>query len=100
MDTKWLRNSFIYLLILVAAIALFISVVPSGGRSSDVVPITQVATLVSDGQVSKISVEGNTATVTVKGQTQTMRAQLPPNGDVAQALKNQGVTDAAIKAVT
>ena len=30
MDTKWLRNSFIYLLILVAAIALFISVVPSG----------------------------------------------------------------------
>ena len=34
MDTKWLRNSFIYLLILVAAIALFISVVPSGGGFS------------------------------------------------------------------
>ncbi len=34
MDTKWLRNSFIYLLILVAAIALFISVVPTGVGST------------------------------------------------------------------
>ena len=100
MDTKWLRNSFIYLLILVAAIALFISVVPSGGHSSNVVPITQVATMVSDGQVSKITVDGSTATITVKGQTQTLQTQLPPNGDVAQALTNQGVSEAAIKAVT
>jgi cell division protease FtsH len=99
MDTKWLRNSFIYLLILVAAIALFISVVPSGGRSSDEVPISQVATLANQGEVSKISVDGSSATVTVKNQAQTLRAQLPPSGDIAEALKNQGVSDAVIAAI-
>ena len=31
MDTKWLRNSFVYLIILVAIIALFFTVVQQGG---------------------------------------------------------------------
>jgi cell division protease FtsH len=38
MDTKWLRNSFVYLIILVAIIALFFTVVQQGG-APDVKPI-------------------------------------------------------------
>src|SRR4030088_861129 len=38
MDTKWLRNSFVYLIILVAIIALFFTVVQQGG-TPDVKPI-------------------------------------------------------------
>src|SRR4029450_3205307 len=38
MDTKWLRNSFVYLIILVAIIALFFTVVQQGG-TPDVRPI-------------------------------------------------------------
>ena len=35
MDTKWLRNSFVYLIILVAIIALFFTVVQHGGAPDD-----------------------------------------------------------------
>src|SRR5215212_8509403 len=38
MDTKWLRNSFVYLIILVAIIALFFTVVQQGG-ATDVKPV-------------------------------------------------------------
>jgi cell division protease FtsH len=96
MDTKWLRNSFIYLLILVAAIALFISVVPSGGGSSNEVSIGEVVTLAKQERIKKITVESDMATVTRNDSTQTVRARLGANTDIYDLFKNAGVPQAAV----
>src|ERR687885_672571 len=57
MDTKWLRNSFVYLIILVAIIALFFTVVQQGG-TTDVKPIAlnDLAQRIKQGQIKSIEV--------------------------------------------
>ena len=76
MDTKWLRNSFIYLLILVAAIALFLSIFPStGGKEPTDMPISDVVRLAKAGQIKKITVEGDTLIVE-RNDSATRRARV------------------------
>jgi len=42
-DNKWLRNSFVYLIIMVAVLALFFTFLGGGGdKSNQTVPISQV----------------------------------------------------------
>src|SRR3984893_355120 len=56
-DTKWLRNSFVYLIILVAIIALFFTVVQQGG-TPDVKPIAlnDLALRIQRGEIKSIEV--------------------------------------------
>ena len=56
MDSKWLRNSFVYLIILVAVIALFITMFPSSDREPAYIPISDVVTGVQQGKVRTITV--------------------------------------------
>jgi cell division protease FtsH len=91
-DTKWLRNSFIYLLILVAAIALFLSIFPStGGKEPTDMPISEVVRLAKAGQIKKITVEGDTLIVERNDSTQRARARKDPNSDIYQILSTTGV---------
>jgi cell division protease FtsH len=63
-DSKWLRNSFVYLIILVAVIALFVSMFPSaGGQQPASVPLNDVITGVQQGKVRQITVTDDTLTV-------------------------------------
>jgi cell division protease FtsH len=57
MDTKWLRNSFVYLIILVAIIALFFTVVQQGG-APDVKPVAlnDLAQRIKRGEIKSIEV--------------------------------------------
>ncbi|HEY3079005.1 MAG TPA: AAA family ATPase, partial [Chloroflexota bacterium] len=93
MDTKWLRNSFIYLLILVAAIALFLSIFPStGGKEPNERPISDVAVLAKDGKIKKITVEGETLTVELKDPAgQKIRVRKDPNSDIYDIFRTTGV---------
>ena len=99
MDTKWLRNSFIYLLILVAAIALFISVVPTGGKDSGEAKISDVIQLAAQGKIGKITVEGDTLTAERSDNAAKLRARLGPNQDVYEILKNAGVSQTNVEAI-
>ena len=64
MDSKWLRNSFVYLIILVAVIALFVSMFPStGSQQPPSVPLNDVITGVQQGKVRQITVTDDTLTV-------------------------------------
>ena len=92
MDTKWLRNSFIYLLVLVAAIALFFSIFPtSAGKSEGAMSISEMVQLAKDGMVRRITVEGDNLTVerADNGQRATLRKE--PSGTVYSLLKDAGV---------
>ncbi|MCD6290266.1 MAG: cell division protein FtsH, partial [Anaerolineae bacterium] len=68
MNSGWTKNGFVYLLILVAAAALFFSIFPQGERSQTV-DITTVAGWVKRGEVESIRVRGNDLLIKHKGQT-------------------------------
>ncbi|MHB1417100.1 MAG: ATP-dependent zinc metalloprotease FtsH [Chloroflexota bacterium] len=97
MDTRWLRNSFIYLLILVAAIALFFSLFPPGDKKdSNPVNISNITQDVKAGNVQKLVVEGDTVTATLKAGSQSETATLPEGTTVYEALRYSGVSEETI----
>ena len=67
MNQRWVRNSFIYLLILVAVVAILFTVLrsPDGGQD---VNITDIITMAQNREVDKIIVDGNTV-IAVKGDS-------------------------------
>jgi cell division protease FtsH len=92
-DTKWLRNSFIYLLILVAAIALFLSIFPStGGKEPNERPMSDVIALAKADKIKKITVEGETLTLELTDQPQQKaRVRRDPSSDIYETFRAAGV---------
>ncbi len=92
MDTKWLRNSFVYLIILVAIIALFFTVVQQGGgQEVKQIAINELAQQVKTGNVKSIQVTDSRAVATTKND-QKFSFRTEPNTSVPQTLANFGVT--------
>ncbi len=92
MDTRWLRNSFIYLLILVAAIAAFLSVFPgSGSREPNAIPMSEVISLARGGQIRKITSEGDLLTIERRDTGQRVQARKDAGSDIYQILNTTGV---------
>jgi cell division protease FtsH len=57
MDTKWLRNSFVYLIILVAIIALFFTVVQQGGTPDvKAIPLNELAVRIQQGSIKSMEI--------------------------------------------
>ena len=67
MNFRWMRNSFIYLLIIVAVIAILFTLLsePLGGTNE--VPISQVVSMAARGQLDLIEVRGDDLDITVCG---------------------------------
>ena len=75
MDPRWLRNSFIYLIILVAALAVFFVLLAPGPS----VPEQSIGVLIQQaksGQLQQIEVQGGTLTVIpFQGERYTVRSE-------------------------
>ncbi len=99
METKWLRNSFVYLIILVAIIALFFTVVQQGGgQEVKQIAINELAQQVKTGNVTSIEVTEDRAVATTKGdQKFTFRKER--DASVPQMLASFGVTPAEMAQV-
>src|SRR5690242_10253504 len=96
MDTKWLRNSFVYLIILVAIIALFFTVVQQGG-TPDVKPVAlnDLAQRIKQGQIKSIEVTDDRVTATATnpgGADQKLSTRTGANTNFLDAMHNFGVT--------
>ena len=63
LSSRWLRNGFIYLLILVAVVAIVVSLV-SRGEGVETKDISEVIAAAKAGEVDKIKVSGDSLTVT------------------------------------
>ncbi len=98
MDTKWLRNSFVYLIILVAVIALFITMFPPSEREPVSVPISDVVTAVQQGKVRSISVTEDKLTVDFSDRPKAV-ALKEHNANIYQVLQDGGDTKDQIQAV-
>ncbi len=99
MDTKWSRNFFVYLIILVAVIALFVSMFPAAGeREPASVPLNDVITGVQQGKVKDITVTQDKLTVDfTDGRKATSRKE--SNSTIYQILADGGVSKDQIQNV-
>ncbi|HLF04403.1 MAG TPA: ATP-dependent zinc metalloprotease FtsH [Dehalococcoidia bacterium] len=60
-NNRWLRNSFIYLLIIVGAIVIFLSLSPGFGARNEL-PLTAVIAMAKNHEISEIVVDGQRLT--------------------------------------
>src|SRR3989304_2776155 len=90
MPSRWMRNSFIFLLILVAVIAIFVSFFrpPSNTETKD---LSDVIALARSGQVESIEAQGDTLTVRLKNSSQIYKSRKESGSSIVEVLKNNGV---------
>ncbi|HVA26163.1 MAG TPA: ATP-dependent zinc metalloprotease FtsH [Chloroflexota bacterium] len=97
MDTKWLRNSFVYLIIMVAILAVFFTIFQQPGKEKSV-PLTDFyQTIVNDaknGNKDAVLINGNK--LTVKSPEGTKTAWIGDRTNVMQDLHDRGVQDGQV----
>ncbi|HEY52575.1 MAG TPA: ATP-dependent zinc metalloprotease FtsH [Caldilineae bacterium] len=81
MNANWSRNNiFVYLLILVAAAALFLSVFQSSDARPEEVDVTSIARAIQEGSVESIVVNGDDVEVTMR------------DGDIVRTRKDEDIS--------
>jgi len=91
-STNWLRNGFVYLLILVAVVALFFSFFSQGSSNSNKIDIAQLAQWVKDGDVEAIEVSGEQVRVKRFGRDEWYVTHKEPTVGLTQTLRDFGVS--------
>ncbi len=95
MNSTWQRNSLVWLLIMVAVGALFYSASQSAERPPEK-ELTEVASLIESGRVSKITMAGDQLRVQLVNDTQTYVAQKEPDLSLTSAFTKLGVSAEAL----
>jgi len=91
-NANWSRNNiFVYLLILVAAAALFLSIFQSTDSRPEERDISSIARSVQDGTVQSIEVNGEEVTVTLNDDT-VVRTRKDEEISLLETLESLGVT--------
>ncbi|HLB12036.1 MAG TPA: ATP-dependent metallopeptidase FtsH/Yme1/Tma family protein, partial [Dehalococcoidia bacterium] len=92
MNYRWLRGSILYILIIVAVVAIFFAFFSPGGGAKDL-PLNQAIEWVKQGKVSKIEISGDSLTLTTKEGT--FRSRKEEGTSVYEILDIAGVNPAA-----
>lgn len=89
MNSRWLRSSFVYLLIIVAVIAVFYAIVPARGGTTEI-SINEVIGLARDNRVEVILVDGDVLKVKTKDGAE-FKSRKEPGTSVYEMLLEAGV---------
>ena len=90
MSSRWMRNSVIYLLIVVAVIAIFFTLLSEPLGGSREIPISQVVQMAASGQVKSIDVRGDKLDITTTaGESFTSRKE--SGASVVEVLESSGI---------
>ncbi|MCH7811688.1 MAG: ATP-dependent zinc metalloprotease FtsH [Chloroflexi bacterium] len=97
MSSRWVRNGFIYLLILVAVIAIVYSLF---GRSEGTESrgLSEIIASVRAGEVSKIEVSGESLTVTMTNN-EVVKSRKEKDVGIFTLLRDAGVSESAIDSI-
>ncbi len=90
MNSRWIRNSFIYLLIL-GAIALVVVMFFRPAAGSRDVPISEVVQQAKDGNVEKITVTGDSLLVKLSGEEEEVRSRKESSSSIEEILRQNDV---------
>ena len=101
MDSKWLRNSFVYLILLVAVVALFLTAFPMGqdGKGDNpAISISRVASDIKEGKVQRISITEDRLQIEYDNKNRAT-SRKDANSSVTQQLRDYGVTPEQLESV-
>jgi cell division protease FtsH len=91
MSSRWLRNSFIYLLILVAVVAIVFSFFRKGDSSTSI-PFSEVVSRAAKGEVESIEVSGKKLNVDLRSDDKKYTSRIGEGTDLERNLKDAGAT--------
>ena len=95
-NNRWVRNSLIYLLIIIGVIVIFYTLIPSFG-SSERMSLKQVLDQSRSGQIKQIVVDGEKLTVIPQTRTGSemvkYTSRIGKNTDLIQLLSDHGALD-------
>ena len=98
MNANWIRNAFVYLLIIVAAAALFINIYQPGDTPEQIT-LSQLATAVERGNVSAIVVREDEVRVTLTNNSGVVATRREPNIPITETLTVMGVPSDRLAAI-
>ena len=98
MTSRWMRNSFIYLLIL-AAVVMVVAMFFRPATGSREEPLSWVIAQAQTGNVHRIEVDGNRLTVTVLNEAEPVRSRKEASASLEELLRNNNVPTAGEGAV-
>ena len=90
MSSRWLRNSFIYLLILVAVVAIVFSFFRSGDSSKNIT-FSEVVAHGRDHTLESINVNGQSLDVKLQNDSTKYTSRIGNNTDLETVLKDNDV---------
>ena len=96
-----LRNIFVYLIILAAA-AFFFFNLSSQSKKVEEIPISDIVAEIKAGRVEQIIISGDYSTLSVefKDRREPMLSRMGVDVDVVEGLRNLGVTEEELAAIT
>ncbi|HLI52419.1 MAG TPA: ATP-dependent zinc metalloprotease FtsH [Thermomicrobiaceae bacterium] len=94
-DNKWLRNGFVWIVLIIAVVALWFTFMNNGGGSSSE-SFAQVAQEINQGKVDHLVMTSGSSSVSVHyvGTDKTTTSRLPPDVNIYDALKQYGIPNA------
>ena len=88
-SNRWMRNGFVYLLVIIGIIVIFYTLLPSFGGSSER-PISTVISMAKSGDIRQIQVDGNKLTVDPNSGEQ-FTSRISGETDIVSLLTESGV---------
>jgi cell division protease FtsH len=98
MGARWMRNTFIYLLIVVAVVAIVWSLLAPRSSSTQTKDIGDIITAVQQGQVQSIEVSGDNLTVHMTGDSTTYKSRKESGVSIYEVFKDAGVSSDKMQA--
>jgi len=99
MNGNWSRNAFVYLLIIVAAAALFINIYQPG-EGPEEISLSRLASALQRGNVESVTINGNEARVVLKENGATVLVRPESDMPITETLTGMGVAPDQLAAVT
>ena len=99
MNANWSRNAFVYLLIIVAAAALFINIYQPG-EAPEEISLSRLAAAMQRGNVESVTLNGDEARVVLKENGAIMLARRETDMPITETLIGLGVMPDQLAAVT
>ena len=94
MNSRWLRNSFIYLLILVAIVAIVFTLFSKGGSSDQETTLTEFIREAQNEEVERVEVSGRDIKYFLTDNEQTFKTKMESGDTVRQVLQDAGIEPA------
>ena len=98
MKPNWTRNAFVYLLIIVAAVALFLGISPMSNSGPKEMDMSTLAEKIKAGEVKSVVIRDDNLTVTTNDE-EVYRSHKDTGASVFETLRAMGVTTDELRSV-